>query len=226
MLCSFSNFTTLYPEHNSHASFLHLIPSLLRWRPYCQERITAHWDQKLKQEAETKQSLVFLDFSSLSLTKPAKLWSMAGLEANEIKKACIVNWMTLGVFRTGENLYKMKKAKFKMCTACPKNAIGSLEHYLLYCEFVKETREKFLPQFILSNPEITNLFENEVALMISILSHLYSQKISDITGNQVQRYTLYHVTICTMYTENLTNSTKKQPEVCTNPILSFTMYKL
>ena len=56
-----------------------------------------------------------------------------------------------------------------MCTACPSNAIGNLEHYLLYCDFVKEIREKFLPQFILSNPKITNLLGNEVALMISIL---------------------------------------------------------
>ena len=77
--------------------------------------------------------------------------------------------MTLGVYRTRENLHKMKKAKSNMCTACPLNAIGSLEHYLLYCEFVKEIREKFLPQFILSNPKITNLLGNEVALVISIL---------------------------------------------------------
>ena len=68
--------------------------------------------------------------------------------------------MTLGVYRTRENLHKMKKAKSNMCTACPLNAIGSLEHYLLYCEFVK---------FILSNPKITNLLGNEVALVISIL---------------------------------------------------------
>ena len=131
--------------------------------------LSAHWDKKLKQEAETKQSLIFLDISSLSLTKPAKSWSMAGLEAKEIKKACIVKWMTLGVYRTRENLHKMKKEKSNMCTACPMNAIGSLEHYILYCEFVKDIREQFLPQFILSNPKITTLLNNDVALMISIL---------------------------------------------------------
>ena len=140
-----------------------------RWRSHCRDKISAHWDEKLKQEAETKQSLILLDIFPLSVTKPAKIWSMAGLDATETKKACIVNWMTLGVYRTRENLHKMKKSKSNMCSACPMKAIGSLEHYILYCEFVKDIREKFLPQFILSNPKITSLLKNEVALMISIL---------------------------------------------------------
>jgi hypothetical protein len=140
-----------------------------RWRSYCQERISAHWDKKLKQEAETKQSLILLDIASLSVTKPAKTWSMAGLDATETKKACIVNWMTLGVYITRENLHKMKKSKSNMCSACPMNAIGSLDHYILYCKFVKDIREIRLPQFILSNPKMTSLLKYEVALMISIL---------------------------------------------------------
>jgi hypothetical protein len=36
-------------------------------------------------------SLFLLDISSLSILKPAKIWSMAGLEATEVKKACFVN---------------------------------------------------------------------------------------------------------------------------------------
>ena len=154
-----------------------------RWRSHCQERISAHWDTKLKQEAETKLSLIFLDISSLSVTKPAKIWSMAGLEATETKKACIVNWMTLGVYKTRENLHKMKKVKSKMCTACPSNAIGSLEHYILYCEFVKEIRDKFLPKFLLSNQKITSLLGNETALMISILDPESSLLPDDIRYN-------------------------------------------
>ena len=126
------------------------------------------------------QSLIFLDISPLSVTKPAKIWSMAGLDATETKKACIVNWMTLGVYRTRENLHKMKS---NMCTACPMNSVGSLEHYLLYCEFVKDIREQFLPQFILSNARITSLLGNEVSLMISILDPESSLLPEDIRYN-------------------------------------------
>ena len=62
-----------------------------RWRSYCQDKIATHWDEKLKQDAEPKPSLIFLDICSLSVTKPAKIWSMAGLEAVEVKKAFVVN---------------------------------------------------------------------------------------------------------------------------------------
>lgn len=77
--------------------------------------------------------------------------------------------MTLGVYRTRDVLCKMKKVKLNLCTACPMNAVGSLEHYLLYCDFSKEIREKFLPKFILSNNIISSLLNNEAALMVSIL---------------------------------------------------------
>ena len=131
--------------------------------------MAAHWDAKLKAEAESKLSLLLLDISSLSITKPAKIWSMAGLNATETKKACIVNWMQLGVYRTREALHKMKKIKSKICSACPLNVVGSLEHYLLYCPFVQEIRERFVPQLFRSNPKVSSLLENEAALMVTIL---------------------------------------------------------
>ena len=77
----------------------------------------------------------------------------------------------------------MKKVKSNMCTACNANAIGSLEHYILYCESVKEIRNNFLPQFILSNPKLTSLLGNEVALMISILDPKSSLLPEDIRYN-------------------------------------------
>ena len=91
--------------------------------------------------------------------------------------------MSLGVYRTRENLHKMKKVKSNMCTACPMNAVGSLEHYLLHCEFVKTIRERFLPQFIISNTRITSLLGNEVALMISILDPESSLLPEDVRYN-------------------------------------------
>ena len=56
-----------------------------------------------------------------------------------------------------------------MCTACPLNAVGSLEHYLLYCPFVQEIHERFVPQLFLSNTKVSRLLENEAALMVTIL---------------------------------------------------------
>ena len=77
--------------------------------------------------------------------------------------------MTLGVYKTREILHKMKIAKSPMCTACCTNSVGSLSHYLLYCPYTEEIRQKYVPKFIVANPKVARLAGNEAALMISIL---------------------------------------------------------
>ena len=49
------------------------------------------------------------------------------------------------------------------------NVPGSLSHYLLYCPFVEVIRQEYVPKFILSNPQVTSLVDNEESLIISIL---------------------------------------------------------
>ena len=147
----------------------------------------------LQQEAQSKDTLSILDICSLSVTQPAKLWSMAGLDAVEVKKACIVNYMSLGVYRTREVLHKMKKTKSNLCTACSNNAIGSLEHYLLYCPFTQEIREHFIPKFIQCNPKITSLIDNEAALVISILDPESNLLPEDIRQNWESSNRIYAV---------------------------------
>ena len=71
------------------------------------------------------------------------------------------------------------------------NAIGSLGHYLLYCELSKEIREKFVPKFILSNNKISSLLNNEVALMITILDPESSLLPDEIRFNWVSTSQIY-----------------------------------
>ena len=49
------------------------------------------------------------------------------------------------------------------------NAVGSLDHYLLYCPFTDKIRGQFIPKFILADLKITSLIDNEAAVVISIL---------------------------------------------------------
>ena len=140
-----------------------------RWRAHCLDVIADHWDRKLKQAAEVMDSLYLLDVPSLSIMKPAKIWSMAGLDAQEVKKAAVVNWMSLGVYKSREILHKMKIVKSPMCTACSTNSVGSLAHYLLYCPYTEAIRQQYVPKFIVANPKVARLAGNEEALIISIL---------------------------------------------------------
>ena len=146
-----------------------------------------------------------LDISSLSITKPAKIWAMAGLNALEVKKACIANWMLLGVYRTREVLHKMKKTKSNLCTACPANAVGSLKHYLLYCQFVNEIRENFIPQLFRRNLKVSTLIQDEDAIMISILD-------PESTLLPVEAFFHCQETMSTTFTRNLKSIMRKHPE--------------
>ena len=49
------------------------------------------------------------------------------------------------------------------------NVTGSLPHYLLYCPFVEDIRQTFVPQFLRSNPKVASPIDNETSIMISIL---------------------------------------------------------
>ena len=96
------------------------------------------------------------------------------------------------------------------------NAVGSLEHYLLYCEFVKDIREQFLPQFILSNARITSLLGNEVSLMISILDPESSLLPEDIRYNWDSSAKIYSLSRDYVYNvqRKFEKLYKKQAEIC------------
>ena len=77
----------------------------------------------------------------------------------------------------------MKVIKSPQCTACSMNAVGSLSHYLLYCPLTEKIREKYVPQFVLANPKVASLANNETALLISILDPESSLLPEDIRHN-------------------------------------------
>ena len=147
-----------------------------RWCAHCRDTIASYWDRTLKEQAESKRSLCYLDTTSLSIMKPAKVWSMAGLDSAKVKRAAVVNWMNLGVYKTREVLHKMNLIKSDLCAACSMNVTGSLPHYLLYCPFVEDIRQTFVPQFLRSNPKVASLIDNETCIMISILCIIYTEK--------------------------------------------------
>ena len=162
-----------------------------RWRAHCSETIASYWTNKLRQKAQSMTSLSLLDVNELSIIKPAKVWAMAGLDSTEIRKAAVVNWMTLGVYKTRETLHRMKIIKSPMCTACQMNVPGSLAHYLLYCPFTESIRQEYVPKFILSNPKVTSLVDNEEALIISILDPESSLLPEDIRFNWESSNAIY-----------------------------------
>ena len=71
------------------------------------------------------------------------------------------------------------------------NVPGSLPHYLLYCPFIESIRQEYVPKFILSNPKVTSLADNEEALIISILDPEYSLLPENIRFNWESSNAIY-----------------------------------
>ena len=78
--------------------------------------------------------------------------------------------MGLGVFKTRENLAKMKLVKTDKCLACKKDETENLSHLLLYCDFFKNIREEYLPKLALLNNNFSSIVNNEKLLILSILN--------------------------------------------------------
>ena len=139
-----------------------------RWRAHCRDTVAQYWDSKLREEADMKSTLTHLDIESLTVKQPAKIWSMAGLDSEEVKKATINNWMLLGVYQTNVVMKKMKKVKSEMCMAC-NGEQEDLAHLVFHCPPFQEVRERYLPLYHLDNPHLTEVMEDEQLLLTAIL---------------------------------------------------------
>ena len=98
------------------------------------------------------------------------IWICAGSDSGQVRKTTIVSWMTLGVFKTRENLAKMKLVKNDKCLACDKNQQENLSHFVLHCDYFAKIREEYLPQLAILNKGFSNIVNNEKLLLLSILN--------------------------------------------------------
>jgi hypothetical protein len=102
-------------------------------------------------------------------------WQLAGLCSVQFRQATIVNWMVLGVYFTRELLFKMKKVKSDKCFGCDAKTSENLEHFLIHCPFYQNIREEYLPKFILLNPNISSILDDEKKAILSILDPVSSK---------------------------------------------------
>ena len=66
-----------------------------RWRSHCKKVVQDYWDNKLQAAAETA-TLKYFDLEYASTSVPMRVWQLAGLCSESVRKATIVSWMILG----------------------------------------------------------------------------------------------------------------------------------
>ena len=162
-----------------------------RWRAHCKRIVQDYWDNKLLQIVESSPPLKYVDTAYASTRIPMRVWQLAGLCSESVKQATVVNWMMLGVYFTRELLYKMKKAKSPNCLGCGDNESESLNHFLLHCSYYQNIRQTYLPQYILQNKSISEIFQNEDQMILSILDPLSSKLPGNVTKNWLSPNSAY-----------------------------------
>ena len=140
-----------------------------RWRSHCSQVVSRHWLEKLQLEAAGMDSFEHLDIESLNLSMHMNTWRQAGLNSQQTKKATVVSWILLGVFKTRKKLFVMKKAKNDKCLACDESKPENLSHLLLHCQYYSSIREEYLPRLAIINKHFSEIINEEKNTILSIL---------------------------------------------------------
>ena len=76
--------------------------------------------------------------------------------------------MLLGVYQTNLLMMKMKKIKSDICEVCSGEQ-EDLAHLMLHCPTLQEVRERYLPLYLLDNPYLCEVIQDEHLLLTAIL---------------------------------------------------------
>ena len=121
-------------------------PGKETWKRMCKAKILSWWEQRLRGEAALLSSLPYFRPSHMSLSSPHPMWSMAETPF-EVGKACTVASMLSGRYVTDHRARHWSNINpsgyCQLCTITRRPATpGTLEHMLLACPVLADTRKK------------------------------------------------------------------------------------
>ena len=104
--------------------------------------IHSFWSNKLRNEANEKSTLKFINIDEWEPGKAHPIWSTASTDPLSIYRATI--HAQIAVQRYPLSGCHTSGSKSEICPCC-KNGAETLTHFLLHCELLEEQRNKFLP---------------------------------------------------------------------------------
>ena len=112
----------------------------------CKAKILSWWEQRLRGEAALLSSLPYFRPSHMSLNSPHPMWSLAETPF-EVGKSCTVASLLSGCYVTDHRARHWSNINpsgyCQLCTMTRRPATpGTLEHMLLACPVLADTRKK------------------------------------------------------------------------------------
>ena len=121
-------------------------PTKDTWKKICKAKVVSWWEERLRGEASLLSSLTYFKPCYMSLSRTHPLWTMAE-SPHEVSKACTVASMVSGRYVTDHRARHWSSSNPSgLCQLClvtdQLEAPGTLEHLLLRCPVLSETRSK------------------------------------------------------------------------------------
>ena len=152
-------------------------PSKEYWKKMCLSKILDHWEVKFRAEAASLPSLQYFKPEFMSLSKPHPIWTLPE-NSHEVLKATTVAMMISGKYNSDYHVRHWSRSNpegyCQLCLASqyndnldldnatsPTPPLGTLDHLLLECKSLKETRDKFISlwlKYTSDNLFLQNLF--------------------------------------------------------------------
>ena len=120
-------------------------PTHYYWKSKTKLKVLDNWQVKLRGEAESLLSLEYFKPSFMSLSRPHPIWTSAG-SPFEVSKAVVSARMLSGRYRTdllAKHWSKSNPEGWCRLPGCDGEE-GSLQHILLHCPALAETRAKLI----------------------------------------------------------------------------------
>ena len=127
-------------------SFLQEPPKPETFKRLVKSRIVDHWEVQLRAKAASLTSAPYFKPSFMSLCKPHPIWSSCGPNPWECNKAVTSCRMLSGKYLTDQlqRHWTLNTSGDCLLPACSPRSLGSLEHLLLHCSALRNTREKMI----------------------------------------------------------------------------------
>jgi hypothetical protein len=173
-------------DHRSHSWFIYVdkilrkydLPSAhylianrgdkKKWKQEIKDVITLHWEKKL--QAEDKPSIRYISKESLSLSKPALLWTSSTCSPRETQKARVKGKLLCGAMRlqVHDSMYSGGRIP-PTCVLCGREAENRM-HFLLRCHALEEIRSFHMPRvFEILHTHLTQTIITPEILMQALL---------------------------------------------------------
>jgi len=127
-------------------TLLECTPSKSQWKTTVKKAVLAVWEKNLKEEAEEKTSLRYLNLSKCSLTRPHPAWGTNLTDPRAIVRATVkIQLLTLRYPLTAYSVSGKKKSLLcPLCSEEPETA----EHFVTQCPALSSCRQPLLAQIL------------------------------------------------------------------------------